>query len=88
MRDLYDADVARAAVAANQRYCRLAKELWGEEDPRSAQGLDDLARVYTMMGEYRRAMQLLQQASEINKLTVGEEHPSYLHNSNCKCHQC
>ena len=62
-------------------YLRLAdifrNSLRGEKHPTYGVILNNLARLYTLTGEYTRAEPLFKEAIEISVKTVGREHPNY-----------
>jgi CHAT domain-containing protein/Tfp pilus assembly protein PilF len=68
----YQQAIPLAADAA-----RTIAELFGEEHPRHAASLHDLAGLYTATGIYAPAEPLLRKALEIRKKVLGEGHPRY-----------
>ncbi len=61
--------------------CRKGMEIWGEllgeNHPRYAHSLNNLAMLYQAMGDYAKAEPLFLQALEISKRALGENHPDY-----------
>jgi CHAT domain-containing protein len=55
----------------------ISKAALGEEHPQYAHTLNNLAALYSLMGDDARAEPLLHQALEIRKVTLGEKHPDY-----------
>jgi CHAT domain-containing protein/tetratricopeptide (TPR) repeat protein len=55
----------------------ILKHLYGENSPQYANGLNNLAKLYTKMGRYSKAEPFHQQAREILRKAVGEHHPNY-----------
>src|SRR5205823_4606245 len=62
---------------------RLAEELYGADDPRTADQLDNLARLHQAAGQHARAESLLQRSLQIKEAKLGKEHAAValtLHN--------
>jgi len=55
----------------------IRKKKLGEEHPRYAASLNNLAELYRTMGRYDQAEPLYKQALVINKKALGEDHPDY-----------
>jgi CHAT domain-containing protein len=60
----------------------MAKRLFGEEHPRVAISIYNLANVYESQGRYTEAESLLRQALEMNQRLLGEQHPIIATNLN------
>lgn len=54
------------------------KEVVGMENPFTMRTLQNLARYYTLRGDYTRALPMLEQAFDLRRRVLGLEHPSTL----------
>jgi tetratricopeptide (TPR) repeat protein len=71
------------AVKEQQGALRLAEELYGADDPRTADQLDNLARLHQAAGQNARAESLLQRSLQIKEAKLGKDHAAValaLHN--------
>jgi CHAT domain-containing protein len=64
------------AVKEQQGALRLAEQLYGADDPRTADQLDTLARLHQAARQPGRAESLLQRSLEIKQVKLGKDHPA------------
>src|SRR5262245_2355668 len=62
------------AVKVQARTLRMAEELYGADDPRTADQLDNLARLHQAAGQHARAEPLLQRSLQIKEAKRGKDH--------------
>lgn len=74
---LYKRGKFAEAAAVGERVLKLRKKVFGEENPKYALSLNNLAVMYMSMGDYTQAEPLYVQARDISKKVGGEEHPQY-----------
>ncbi|MEM7188393.1 MAG: tetratricopeptide repeat protein [Pseudomonadota bacterium] len=65
------------AIRNHEDLVDLSKWDHGDDDPKTATAINNLAESYRAMGRYQEAEPLFAQAMEITKATVGEAHPNY-----------
>ncbi|MFD1157429.1 tetratricopeptide repeat protein [Roseovarius aestuarii] len=65
------------AIRFEEDLVAFARQELGDDDPKTATALSNLAESLRGAGEYDRAEKLLNEALEIDKATIGERHPDY-----------
>ena len=55
--------------------CKFATDHFGDRHPSTASSLNNLALLYSLMGQYDRALPLYESALEIKKSELGDRHP-------------
>jgi CHAT domain-containing protein len=55
------------------------KEVLVEQNPEYLRSLNNLASVYSALGNYRDALEITQKVVELSKVALGVNHPDYLH---------
>lgn len=68
----------RKALVWAERTAKYYKERYGEEHPDTLAALDNLAYTYVILGESKRASELLEKVCELKRNILGEEHPDTL----------
>jgi tetratricopeptide (TPR) repeat protein len=74
---LYRKGQAAKAAPLMKQALQIHKEALGEKHPLYATSLNNLAELYTSMGDPRAALPLFQKALQIQKEVLGEKHPLY-----------
>jgi tetratricopeptide (TPR) repeat protein len=62
------------AIKEQQDALRLAEKLYGANDPRTPDQLDNLARLHQAAGQHARAESLLQRSLKIKQAKLGKDH--------------
>ena len=65
------------AIRFEEDLVDFARREYGEEGPKTAVALNNLAESYRTTGRYEEAESLYREASEIGRKTLGEAHPYY-----------
>src|SRR5262245_36644558 len=66
-----------SAVPLYRQAMEVTRKALGEDHPRFAQSLDNLARMHLEMGGHAAALPLYRQALEIRRAALGENHPDF-----------
>jgi tetratricopeptide (TPR) repeat protein len=74
---LYGQGKAAEAIPLARQLVESRKALLGEQHPDYATDLNNLARLYQLIGDRRKALPLCHQARDIYKKALGEAHPLY-----------
>lgn len=74
---LWRAGRHKEATKYEQELVSYAKENYGEEDPKTAIAINNLAASYRANGTYDEAELLYREALEIGRKTIGEGHPDH-----------
>ncbi|NHE58975.1 tetratricopeptide repeat protein [Cyclobacterium plantarum] len=77
VKELYGKGRYEEASVYAEKAVLVAKKEFGEDNPKYAGTLNNLALMYKSMGRYADAEPLYLQAKEIRKEQLGEEHPYY-----------
>jgi CHAT domain-containing protein/tetratricopeptide (TPR) repeat protein len=67
----------KQAIEVETRICALTRQLRGESDSETAVSLDHMAGLYEMLDDYAKAESLFEEALEIQRVAVGEQHPRF-----------
>jgi CHAT domain-containing protein/tetratricopeptide (TPR) repeat protein len=72
---LYQQGQFAEAITLAKKVVALRTEILGEDDPQTAEGINNLAALHESQGDYAQAATLLEKALAIRKRTLGANHP-------------